>query len=84
MIEPTFNKSWRTRMPVPDSEWEADQVHEFDEHRLEEENIQRDWVEEEYWRHEGHEEFMAEFMNEIDQGRWDDDPSPYDGTYSEE
>lgn len=22
--------------------------------------------------------------NEIDQGRWDDDPSPYDGTYSEE
>lgn len=23
-------------------------------------------------------------LNEIEQGRWDDDPSPYDGTYSEE
>lgn len=21
--------------------------------------------------------------NDIEQGRWDDDPSPYDGTYSE-
>ena len=23
-------------------------------------------------------------FNDIDSGRWDDDPSPYDGTYSEE
>ena len=25
-----------------------------------------------------------EVYNDIDSGRWDDDPSPYDGTYSEE
>ena len=29
-------------------------------------------------------EFYAGYDNDIDSGRWDDDPSPYDGTYSEE
>lgn len=24
-----------------------------------------------------------DYWNEVDQGRWDDDPSPYDGNYSE-
>lgn len=29
------------------------------------------------------EQYNDEQYNEIDQGRWDDDPNPYDGTYSE-
>lgn len=28
--------------------------------------------------------FDYDEFNDIDSGRWDDDPSPYDGTYSEE
>jgi hypothetical protein len=24
------------------------------------------------------------YDNDVDEGRWDDDPSPYDGTYSED
>lgn len=31
----------------------------------------------------GH-EWDGGWDNEIDSGRWDDDPNPYDGTYSEE
>lgn len=30
------------------------------------------------------EAFDDDPFNDIDQGRWDDDPNPYDGTYSEE
>lgn len=30
------------------------------------------------------EQMYAGYDNDIDSGRWDDDPSPYDGTYSEE
>lgn len=33
---------------------------------------------------DGAQDWDHEAYNEIDQGRWDDDPNPYEGTYSED
>jgi len=33
---------------------------------------------------EENDEVPFDGWNDVDEGRWDDDPSPYDGTYSED
>ena len=29
-------------------------------------------------------DYFGDYLNDIEQGRWDDDPNPYHGDYSEE